>query len=73
MIETLFEIEQYFGRVESALPKSQLGATFGEEALCMALANGWVREFQYPCQGRCESLCWLTKEGRNQAQKGLSS
>lgn len=71
MIDALYEIESYFGRLEAAMPKKELSEMYGNEAVDHAIQRGWIKEFRPLCRGdECDAMCWLTENGKKQATAG---
>ena len=74
MIDALYEIESYFGRLEAAMPKKELSEMYGNEAVDHAIQRGWIKEFRPLCRAdECDAMCWLTENGKKQASAGQVS
>ena len=63
MLKTLYEIEQYCGKIEAARPLSELRRSFGKRTVQKALNEGTIRKTQLRFSGK-EPHCWLTDKGR---------
>lgn len=71
MLQTLYEMETYFGSIDSLLFEEDLVARFGAEATLAAIRNGDLEHRWTPCaSGKRRCVCALSDKGRQKILKG---